>query len=153
MIPIALWLAAAAVSWAPHEVGQPIPAGAVRVGEAEALYVCRAQLSDGVHPGVTEGGPCLVPQKGTAQPFDRYELAEGTAWAWQAANWERAVPGGKQRNSDLYVCRARMTAASGKRVFAGGKAYHTGTHAGHCFVAHEGREVDITGDFELLVSR
>ena len=150
MIAIALFLAA--VSWTSHETGKPIPAGAIRVDES--LYVCRAKLPDGVHPGVSDGGPCLVPQKGVAQAFDAYEVAVGASYSWRAADWESAIVAGKQgRNGDLYVCRVRVTAASGKSIFAGGKAYRTGNHAGHCYVAHEGKEVDFAGEFELLVSR
>lgn len=154
MLAAALLLAASAVSWEPHEAGEPIPAQAVRVVETEALYVCRAQLPDGVHPGVTTGGPCLVPQKGSAEALDYYQIAVGTGYGWRAADWDNAVPGGKQgRNGDLYVCRAAVATPSGIRATAGGKAYRSGPHAGHCFVLHEGREVDVPGEFELLVSR
>ena len=105
----------------------------LRASDAGPLYVCRAQLPDGVHPGVTTGGPCLVPQKGKAEPFDAYEIAVGSGFAWRAADWDRAIVAGKQgRNSYLCVCRAAVPAGSGERAVAGGKAYRTGPHAGHC---------------------
>lgn len=53
--------------------------------------------------------------------------------------------------SDLYVCRVEVSTASGERAMAGGKAYRTGPHAGHCYLAHEARELDLIGEFQLLV--
>lgn len=154
MIALLLLLLAAPVDWAPQEAGKSIPGEAVRASGSAPLFVCRARLQDGIQPGVTSGGPCLVPQKGKAEPFESYELAVGPDYAWRAGDWERALVAGKQgRASDLYVCRAAMSAPSGERVMAGGKAYRTGPHAGHCYVAHEGREVDVAGEFELLVSK
>ena len=155
MIALALLLLfAAPVDWAPHEAGKPIPAEAVRVADTGSLFVCRARLQDGIQPGVTTGGPCLIPQKGKAEPFETYEVAAGSGYTWRTSDWERAVVAGKQgRASDLYVCRAAVAATSGERVVAGGKAYRTGPHAGHCYVSHEGREVDVAGEFELLVSK
>lgn len=49
-----LW---AAVSWVPHEAGSAVPPGAIRA--STQLFVCQARLQDGVHSGVTAGGPCL----------------------------------------------------------------------------------------------
>jgi hypothetical protein len=147
-------LLASAVDWVRHDSGQPIPARAVRAGDAGPLFVCRAQLQDGVHPGVTTGGSCLVPQKGKAEPFEIYEVAVGSDYTWRAGDFEGAIVAGKQgRSSDLYVCRATLFEETGARVTAGGKAYRTGPHAGHCYVAHQGREVDVPGGFEVLVSK
>jgi hypothetical protein len=150
MAPVLLLLAAP-LTWQSREAGSPIPAGAIRTGEA--LYVCRAQLPDGVHPGVTSGGPCLIPQKGKVQEFPKHEIAAGGGVEWRAADWVNAVVGGSQgRNGDVYICRAQIPGASGGSVHAGGKAYRTGNHAGHCYLAHDGREVDVTA-FELLVAK
>ena len=149
MIAPLLLLLAAPLTWQAREAGGPIPAGAIRTGEA--LYVCRARLPDGVHPGVTTGGPCRIPQKGKVEEFPKHEIAVGAGFEWRATDWDHAVIAGSQgRNGDLYVCRATVPGVSGGSEHAGGKAYRNGNHARHCYVAHEGREVDSTG-FELLV--
>jgi hypothetical protein len=143
------------VDWAPRKPGKAFPAATIR-GNREGeppLFVCRARLQDGVQPGATSGGPCMVPQKGKAVAFDTYELGIASRYAWRAGDWDHAVLAGAQgrANSELYVCRAEVTSGSGHGRMELGKAYRAGPHAGHCYVAHEDREIDAPGEFQLLV--
>jgi hypothetical protein len=143
------------VGWVKHEPGTPIPDNAIVAAKQgdKALYVCRGQLQDGVHPGATTGGPCLVPQKGKVEKVSEYEIAVGRSYSWRSGDWEDAVVAGRQRQaSDLYVCKARVASAAGQEVIAVGKAYRTGFHAGHCYVGFEDNEVDVTSGFEVLCS-
>lgn len=110
------------------------------------LYVCRAKLSDGIHPGETGGRVCVVAYKGKAQEFADFEVATGRGLKWSPGNWKSAIIGSLQFGTmDLYVCRARVDG-----YVIPGKAYGRGPHKNHCFVPYQGRELDFAGDFELL---
>ena len=143
------------VGWVRHEPGTLFPNDAIIAAKEgdKALYVCRAQLQDGVHPGATTGGPCLVPQKGKVEKVSEYEIAVGRSYSWHTGDWEDAVIAGRQRQaSDLYVCKARVASSAGQNTIAVGKAYQSGFHAGHCYVAFEESEVDVTSGFAVLCS-
>ncbi len=117
------------------------------------LYVCRAQLSDGVHPGATDGTLCLIPNKGSVVEATEYEIAAGRDYSWLAGGWQDAVAAGLQHGrTALYPCRAAVTSAGGRNVVVVGKSYRTGMHAGHCYVGYQDHEVDVTTGFEVLRS-
>jgi len=141
------------VRWVRHEPGTGIPDNAIIAAKEgdKALYVCRTHLQDGVHPGATTGGPCLVPQKGKVEKAREYEIAVGWRYSWRGGDWADAVIAGRQgRTSDLYVCRARVASSAGRNAIAIGKAYRSGPHAGHCYVAFEDSELDVASGFEVL---
>jgi len=143
------------VGWVRYQPGALIPDNAIVAAKQgdKALYVCRAQLQDGVHPGATTGGPCLVPLKGKVEKVSEYEIAVGRSYSWHSGGWEDAVVAGRQgRASDLYACRSRVALSAGQNVIAVGKAYRSGFHAGHCYVGFEDTEVDVTSGFEVLCS-
>ena len=123
------------------------PADAVVAGKVEGreAVVCRARLSDGVHPGWYDGNACLVPQKGKVERSTDFEFAAGSGYTWIADSGPGAVVAGRQFGRlDLLVCRAEQ---GGTRV---GKAYRNGPHTGHCYISGDDREVDLTSGFEIL---
>jgi len=147
--------AAAEVHWLAHEPGAGIPKDAIVAAneEGKEMYVCRAQLQDGVHPGATHGGPCLVPNRGKVEKASNYELAVGRDYWWSTGNWENAVVAGLQRQAiELYPCRAVVDSPGGRKAVEAGKAYRAGFHAGHCYVGDGDHELDVTSGFEVLHS-
>jgi len=127
------------------------PKNALSAGKREGrrIYVCRGRLADGIHPGWFENGACLIPQKGTVEHATTFEFAVGRRTFWSPGLSGQPVIAGKQFNKvELLVCRRRT--ADGVQV---GKAYLTGPHAGHCYVAVNGRELDFTAGFEILHTR
>jgi hypothetical protein len=155
LFALSLCTAGAQIRWLPHEAGVKLPDDAVfaaQDGHAK-LYVCRAQLKDGVHPGATAGGACLIPNRGNVEKAGDYEIAAGSGYSWSAPGWENAVPAGLQHKvTDLYSCRAEVASTDGGKVMAVGKAYRRGPHTGHCYVACQDHEVDVTSGFEVLRS-
>jgi hypothetical protein len=62
-----------------------------------AVLLCRAKLADGgLHPGVTSGAVCAIPQKGVVEKLSVFEVAVGGRPAWSAGRWENAVKVGRQ---------------------------------------------------------
>ncbi len=154
-ITAALYAAPGGVQWVRHKAGAHIPNDAIVAAREvdHKLYVCRAQLRDGVHPGATTGDLCLVPQKGKVEKANEYEVAVGRDYSWRRDYLEDAVIAGRQgRASDLYVCKARVVSSAGENTIAVGKTYRSGPHAGHCYVSFEGSEFDVTSGFEVLCS-
>ena len=128
-------------------------AGAIVLERAAdtAVLLCRAKLADGgLHPGVTTGDVCAIPQKGVVEKLPVFEIAVGGRPAWSAGRWENAVEVGRQGRFDLYFCRAPMRVGNVAVGWAYGKAYREGPHAGHCYVGFQGREVGLTEHFELF---
>lgn len=136
------------VRWIKHDTP---PRNALSAGnyQGSKIYVCRAKLPDGVHPGQYEKGACLIPQKGKAERFAEFEFAVGGKTFWSPKISGKPVVAGKQFGKvELLICRRRD--AAGVWV---GKAYLTGPHAGHCYVSVGRREVDLTDGFEILQTR
>lgn len=155
LFAISLCTAGAQIRWLPQNASLKLPDDAVLAtqnGPAK-LYVCRAQLKDGVHPGATSGEACLIPNRGNVEKATSYEIAAGSGYSWGVPGWENAVPAGLQHKvTDLYSCRAEVASADGSKVMAVGKAYRSGPHNGHCYVAYQDHEVDVTSGFEVLRS-
>jgi hypothetical protein len=151
---LALVLLAAAAhaqpEWTPHTSGG-LPSGALVLDPDSGGALCRARLADGnLHPGVTEGGSCAIPQKGKVERVATFEVAAGGTAEWIRNEWSGAAVVGRQGRTDLYVCRAPVRVGNAGAGWAYGKAYREGPHAGHCYVAHGNREIDAGGDFEIL---
>lgn len=151
VVSLLVWgplLGYAQVQWVPSHPGAKVPKHAI-VGGHEGktkLYVCRARLADGIHPGKTSGGVCIIGQKGGVEHKTKFEIATARHYKWGHWGWKTAFIGGKQFGRvDLYVCRMRIEGA-----VVPGKAYGYGPHAGHCFVPFKGRERNFTKGFELL---
>ncbi len=134
--------------WAPH-AGSALPADALMIEGAAAL--CRARLADGnLHPGVSTGEFCAIPQKGKVERAREFEVAVGGAPLWTATDWDGAAVVGRQGRTDLYFCRAQVRVGEADAGWVFGKAYREGPHAGHCYVGYGDREVDVKGGFEIL---
>lgn len=146
----------AQVAWVQHNgPDESVPPNAVVAGKSHGvrLYVCRARLADGIHPGESTGSTCVIPNMGKTQAFTEFEFATSSNYSWHHDQWEDAVIGGQQHaKSDLYVCRARVVQDSISHGFISGKAYRFGPHTNHCYVPFQGKELDFKDHFELLHS-
>lgn len=141
-------VSSAQVKWVAPEPSGKLPKNAIRAGReaGKALYLCRAKLSDGLHPGKTDGTVCVVGQKGKPEDVRQFEIATGRHVKWSRGDWSTALAGGLQFGTmELYVCRARV-----EGDVVPGKAYGHGPHQNHCFVPYHDRELDFDGNFELL---
>ena len=144
---------AADLQWTARlETGSTPPGAIVLERNAEtAILLCRAWLDDrNLHPGITSGDVCAIPQKGVVEKLSVFEIAVGGRAAWSAGRWEDAVKVGRQGPVDLYFCRAPIRAGNVAVGWAYGKAYREGPHAGHCYVGFQGREVGLSENFELF---
>jgi hypothetical protein len=97
--------------------GGAIPNGAAAQGReanGEALFVCRAQLNGGLHPGKVRGefGAANIPFGGNEVKVNPYEvLMDAGTWvpASGGAVPEGAVAWGHEANGEaLFVCRAAL---------------------------------------------
>jgi hypothetical protein len=103
----------AAVEWIASQ-GGAVPAGARPSGYEAAgyLYICRATVEGGVHPGKVRPGldGCFVPVNGREISIRQYEVLVGVQ-RWDMARDgdvpQTAVESGRTRASQpLYVCRS-----------------------------------------------
>lgn len=149
--------AAAAAVWVPASNGGPVPPGAVIGGHegppgSEALYVCRASLHEGVHPGKFRAGfgGCNISWGGVENTVPNFELLTGQ-FTWASAS-NGVVPIGAIRGGQealpgaeiLYICRA---------------SYQNGLHIGKlrvafggCNVPWGGKEITVS-QYEALTAR
>jgi len=140
--------------WVPARGGD-IPAGAVKGGNeqapgSESLYVCRAALNDGIHPGKVRPAfkGCDVPWGGKELTIADYQVLTGE-YRWVPAT-DGSIPtgavlGGRERPpgaEELFVCRA---------------PFQEGVHPGKvrasfkgCNVSWGGKEHTI-GSYDVLV--
>lgn len=105
----------AVVNWVPMHTGQPLPGGALVGGrdydsDNVTLYVCRASIFGGVHPGKFLSNNCNVSFGGSGTEYHDFEVAvisNGTGhWgpydATQVANM--LLGGHEATGAPLYVC-------------------------------------------------
>ena len=141
--------------WVPAKGGD-IPAGAVKGGQehppgSEDLYVCRASLNDGIHPGKVRPAfkGCDVPFGGSEYTMPDYQVLTGE-YRWVPANGGNipagALKAGRESSPSevLFICRAD---------------YRSGTHPGKiralfggCNISWGGKEYTIRS-YDVLVKR
>ena len=136
--------------WVPASNGT-VPVGAAahgREANGEALFVCRARLEGGLHPGKVRGefGAANIPYGGQEVKVNPYEvLMDEGAWAPASGGQvpTGAVSWGYEANGEaLFVCRAQ---------YAGG--VHPGKVRGEFGAAnipYGGQEVKVN-PYEVLV--
>lgn len=133
-----------------------IPEGASPAGRdlppaAKDLFICRAAVQDGIHPGKIRAdfNGCTVPWGGKEFTSYRYQVLVKDNLTWVAAQ-NGAVPrgalrGGEERgpgNQPLYICRANLRGG----VFPG----KIRPDFPGCYVGVDGREHVVTS-YEVLV--
>ncbi|MFQ5526358.1 MAG: DUF3421 domain-containing protein [Thermoanaerobaculia bacterium] len=142
-----LLASASSVEWVPASLGE-IPIYALPAGSEPnrpVLYACRAEHSEGWHPGKVVGAHCSIGYGGREYRIDEYEVLT-TPPRWQSGTRgsfpEGALSGGwEPGRPDLYVCRAR---------------YADGDHPGklvgsYCNIGW-GRKEHALADYEVLVA-
>jgi hypothetical protein len=108
------------------------------------LYVCRARLGDGTHPGKLWNGRCHIGWGGQEKKVSSYQvLVAPGALRWEAndVGWaDRCLKAAQGPRGWQCVCRARYK-----------DGLHVGkTVGGECNIGWGGREV-VLQDFEVLV--
>lgn len=136
------------LNWVAASNGQ-IPRGAFLGGSDKnrALYVCRAEYSNGLHPGKLLDKYCNIGWGGQEILSPNYEVLtapQSVRLVWVAAANGRIPPGafvgGYEKGQSLYLCRASYS-----------NGWHPGKIVGrNCNFGWGGREV-VRPNYEVLV--
>ncbi len=143
--------------WVESNIDKPIPPHAVPGGtyDGYTVYVCRAYVNSGVHPGKLEDGRCLVVWGGTAYARDTYEVLVGNSderlWTWREGVPDNAYVGGhKSIGTPLAVCRGRRDEGF---LGLGTPSFHPGKiEDGKCVYVYKGQVFKETKDFGVLLT-
>ncbi|HYY57681.1 MAG TPA: DM9 repeat-containing protein [Pyrinomonadaceae bacterium] len=106
----------ARVQWVETRFGQPVPAGAIALGQESSglnngvtQYVCRALYGSGMHPGKLIGGQCNIGYEGREVERPKYEVAVYAGGSWGRPVTAGALVGGWENNRYMNVCRVHYT--------------------------------------------
>lgn len=127
-----IWVDASPESTIPHHA----IIGGKEPNSQQALYICRAEYLDGVHPGRLDNGKCTFTYHGNEIRANRYQLlVSKNPMRWLSASFgeipRHSIAAGRDHGKPLYICQA---------TYQGGKL--PGKVIGEdCHIGYQGRVI------------